>query len=60
MLRTLARAAASSRECAPASRAIASTSRASLEEDDQDGGKTIEIIEANLVRPDALARARDV
>jgi len=60
MLRTLARAAASSRAGAPASRAIASTSRASLEEDDQDGGKTIEIIEANLVRPDALARARDV
>ena len=60
MLRTLARPAASSRAGAPASRAIASTSRASLEEDDEDGGKTIEIIEANLVRPDALARARDV
>lgn len=60
MLRTLARAAASSRAGASTSRAIASTSRASLEEDDEDGGKTIEIIEANLVRPDALARARDV
>jgi hypothetical protein len=60
MLRTLTRAAASSRAGAPASRAIASTSRASLDEDDKDGGKTIEIIEANLVRLDALARARNL
>lgn len=59
MLRTIARvAASSSRAGAPASRAIASSSRASVNEDDKDGGKTIEIIEANLVRPIALARAR--
>ena len=60
MLRTLARAAASSRAGAPASRAITSTSCASLDEDDKDGGKTIEIIEANLVRLDALVRARNL
>ena len=40
----------SRRAAARASRAIASSSRASLNEDDKDGGKTIEIIEANLVR----------
>jgi len=32
-------------------RAVASSSPASLNEDDKDGGKTIEIIESNLVRP---------
>lgn len=32
-------------------RTVASSSPASLNEDDKDGGKTIEIIESNLVRP---------
>jgi|TARA_B110000003_G_scaffold235212_1_gene239244 hypothetical protein len=53
-MRDLIRLAALSRAAARSSRAVASSSRASLNEDDKDGGKTIEIIEANLVR------ARDV
>jgi hypothetical protein len=53
-MRDLVRLTALSRIAARSSRTITSTSRALLNEDDKDGGKTIEIIEANLVRVRAV------
>lgn len=55
MLRRLARrgvtaSRASFRTDDVRTRAVASSSPASLNDDDKDGGKTIEIIESNLVR----------
>lgn len=65
-MRDLTRGVALARALARANRAIASTSGRMLNEDDKDGGKTIEIIEANLVREtarvfsfDSPTRARD-
>jgi len=52
-MRDLARGVALARALARSKRAIASTSGRMLNEDDRDGGKTIEIIEANLVRETA-------
>ncbi|CAL54420.1 Complex 1 LYR protein [Ostreococcus tauri] len=43
----------------PSSRAIASTSSTRLNEDDKDGGKTIEIIEANLDRKKGEFQKKD-